>query len=199
MKTNLKQLMLLACFVLSFVACTTDSSDNPAKGIDARIVGDWFSDVSGMTYAKWNYGKTWQNTKFNADGTGSTRIYYMYEDDVIGCEKIDFTYTASANGVLTMTPTDREAMHANWQLVGDELGLGDGDDISLSFKKTTSDMAAKFDTWSKDNEMIDVPQPAIVSELLSQSVSPWSAIFITFKSCPVCICICLWTLYILFQ
>ena len=160
MKTNLKQLMLLACFMLSFVACTIDSGDNPAKGIDTRIVGNWFSDVSGMTYAKWNYGKTWQNTEFKADGTGSTRIYYTFEDDVIGCEKIDFTYTASANGVLTMNPKDREKMYANWQLVGDELTLGDGFDIDLKFKKTTSDMAAKFDTWSKDDEMIDVPQPA---------------------------------------
>ena len=159
MKTNLKQLMLLACFMLSFVACTNDSGDNPAKGIDTRIVGNWFSDVSGMTYAKWNYGKTWQNTEFKADGTGSTRIYYTFEDDAIGCEKIDFTYTASANGVLTMNPKDREKMYANWQLVGDELTLGDGD-IDLKFKKTTSDMAAKFDTWSKDDEMIDVPQPA---------------------------------------
>ncbi len=159
MKTNLKQLMLLACFMLSFVACTIDSGDNPAKGIDTRIVGNWFSDVSGMTYAKWNYGKTWQNTEFKADGTGSTRIYYIFEDDVIGCEKIDFTYTASANGVLTMNPKDREKMYANWQLMGDELTLGDGD-IDLKFKKTTSDMAAKFDTWSKDDEMIDVPQPA---------------------------------------
>lgn len=159
MKTNLKQLMLLACFMLSFVACTIDSGDNPAKGIDTRIVGNWFSDVSGMTYAKWNYGKTWQNTEFKADGTGSTRIYYTFEDDVIGCEKIDFTYTASANGVLTMNPKDREKMYANWQLVGDELTLGDGD-FDLKFKKTNSDMAAKFDTWSKDDEMIDVPQPA---------------------------------------
>ena len=160
MKKNLKQLMLLACIVLGFVACTDDSSDNPAKGIDARIVGSWYSDVSGMTYAKWNYGKTWQNTVFNDDGTGSTRIYYTIDDDAIGCEKIDFTYTASANGALTMTPKDRDVMTAKWLLAGDELNLGDGDNISLSFKKTTDDMAAKFDTWSKDEEMIDVPQPA---------------------------------------
>jgi hypothetical protein len=123
-------------------------------------VGSWFSDVSGMTYAKWNYGKTWQNTEFKADGTGSTRIYYLIGDKAVGCEKIDFTYTASADGVLTMNPTDRDVMTAKWQVAGDELRFGDGDDIDLSFKKTTSDMAAKFDTWSKDEEMIDVPQPA---------------------------------------
>ena len=34
------------------------------------------------------------------------------------------------------------------------------DGINLSFKKTTSDMTAKFDTWSKTDGMIDVPQPA---------------------------------------
>ena len=59
-----------------------------------------------------------------------------------------------------MTPSDRDVMTAKWQLVGDELRLGNGDDISLNFKKTTSEMAAKFDTWSKDKEMIEVPQPA---------------------------------------
>ena len=141
-------------------ACTSDNEDNPAPGVDGKIVGNWFSDVSGLTYAKWNYGKTWQNTEFKADGTGSTRIYYLIGDDAVGCEKIDFTYTASADGVLTMTPTDRDVMTAKWQVVGDELRLGDGDDIDLSFTKTTSDMTAKFDTWSKTEGMIDVPQPA---------------------------------------
>ena len=79
------------------------------------------------------------------------------DDKAIGCEKIDFTYKASADGVLTMTPTDRDVMTAQWQVVGDELRFGDGDDIDLSFKKTTSDMVAKFDTWSKTDGMIDVP------------------------------------------
>ena len=139
-----------------FTACS-ENDDNLAPGVDKMIVGNWFSDVSGMTYAKWNYGKTWQNTKFNADGTGSTRIYYTMDDKAIGCEKIDFTYKASADGVLTMTPTDRDVMTAQWQVVGDELRFGDGDDIDLSFKKTTSDMVAKFDTWSKTDGMIDVP------------------------------------------
>ena len=90
----------------------------------------------------------------------SVCIYYTYEDKAVGCEKIDFTYTASADGTLTMTPTDRDVMDAKWQIVGGELRLSDGDAISLSLKKTPDDMAAKFDTWSKDDEMIDVPQPA---------------------------------------
>ena len=87
------------------IACTSDNDDKLAPGVDKKIVGTWFSDVSGKTYAKWNYGKTWQNTEFKTDGTGSTRIYYTMDDNAIGCEKIDFTYTASADGVLTMTPT----------------------------------------------------------------------------------------------
>ena len=165
MKTKkylIKLAAILCCAMTMAVltACTSDNNDNPATGVDSKIVGNWYSDVSGMTYAKWNYGKTWHNTEFKADGTGSTRIYYTIDDDAIGCEKIDFTYMASTDGVLTMTPTDRGVMTAQWQMVGDELRLSDGKDIALSFKKTTSDMAAKFDTWSKTKVMIDVPQPA---------------------------------------
>ena len=150
MKTKkylMKVAAILCCAMTMAVltACTSDNNDNPATGVDGKIVGKWCSDVSGMTYAKWNYGKTWQNTEFKADGTGSTRIYYLVGDDAIGCEKIDFTYTASANGVLTMTPKDRDVMTGKWQMAGDELRIGNGD-INLSFKKTTSDMAAKFDT-----------------------------------------------------
>ena len=161
-KKYLMKLAAAVCCAMTMAvltACTSDNEDNPAPGVDGKIVGNWFSDVSGLTYAKWNYGKTWQNTEFKADGTGSTRIYYLVNDNAIGCEKIDFKYTASADGVLTMTSTDRDVITTKWQIVGNELRLGD-DDTSQSFKKTTSDMAAKFSTWSKTEGMIDVPQPA---------------------------------------
>ena len=36
---------------------------------------------------------------------------------------IDFTYTASADGKLVMTPKDRDVMTAKWQMVGDELRI----------------------------------------------------------------------------
>ena len=154
---------ILSCAMTMAVltACTNniDNPSDPIHGDDSGIVGNWFSDISGMTYAKWNYGKTWQNTEFKADGTGSTRVYYTLDDKAIGCEKIDFSYTASADGVLIMTPNDREAMTTKWQMAGDELRLGE-DEFSQSFKKTTSDMTAKFDTRSKTKDMIDVPQPA---------------------------------------
>ena len=144
-----------------FIACSEDdNSGGVVPGVDSRIVGNWCSKVTGMTYAKWNYGDAWQNTEFEADGTGSTRIYYTVENDAVGCEKIDFTYTASSTGDLVMTPKDREKMKAKWQVVGDELRLGDGESISLKFEKTPSAMANKFDTWSKDEEMYEVPKPA---------------------------------------
>ena len=162
MKKNLLTLAALCCAmaISVFTACTSENEDNPATDNGGTVVGNWCSDVSGKTYAKWNYGDTWQNTVFNDDGTGYTRIYYTYEDKAVGCEKIDFTYTASADGTLTMTPTDRDVMDAKWQIVGGELRLSDGDAISLSLKKTPDDMAAKFDTWSKSKEVIEVPQPA---------------------------------------
>ena len=142
-----------------FSACTSDNDDNPVTGVDGRIVGKWCSDVSGKTFAKWNYGETWQSTEFKADGTGSTRIYYTANDKAVASETIDFTYTASADGKLVMIPKDRDVMTAKWQMVGDELRIDGSDGISLTFKKTGSDMAAKFDTWSKE-DLIPVPQPS---------------------------------------
>ena len=102
---------ILGCVMaMAVLTACTDNSNNPATGNTSKIVGNWFSDVSGKTYSKWNYGKTWQNTVFNEDGTGYTRIYYTFEDKAIGREKIDFTYTAYADGALIMTPTDRDVL-----------------------------------------------------------------------------------------
>ena len=160
--TTLAAVLGVAMTMTVFTACTDneDNPVNPTPSVDSQIVGNWCSDVSGKTYAKWNYGKTWQHTEFKADGTGSTRIYYTFEDNAIGIEKIDFTYTATADGTLTMTPSDREAMTAKWQMAGDELHLAGDGDSSLSFTKTSSDMAAKFDRWSQQEEVFEVPQPA---------------------------------------
>ena len=151
--------LLMTMAVLT--ACTSDNDDNPVSGIDSRIVGKWCSDVSGKTFAKWNYGETWQSTEFKADGTGSTRIYYIANGKAVALEAIDFTYTASADGKLTMTHVegDRDVMTAHWHLMGEELRLDNGEDISLTFKNSTADMAAKFDQWNKD-DLIPVPQPS---------------------------------------
>ena len=142
-----------------FSACTSDNDDNPVTGVDGRIVGKWCSDVSGKTFAKWNYGETWQSTEFKADGTGSTSIYYTANDKAVACEMIDFTYTASADGKLVMTPKDRDVVTAKWQMVGDELRIDNGEEVSQTFKKIDGGMASKFDTWSK-GDLIPVPQPS---------------------------------------
>ncbi len=162
MKRELSKLATILCcaMITAVLTACSENDDYLAPGVDRKIVGNWYSDVSGMTYAKWNYGETWQSTEFKADGTGSTRIYYTANDKAVATETIDFTYTASADGNLMMTPTDRDVMTANWQIVGEELQLNNGDGISLSFKKTTGDMAAKFDTWSQTEKLIPVPQPA---------------------------------------
>ena len=158
---SIAALTAVVCCIMTmavFTACSTN--DMPTLGVNTKIVGNWYSDVSDMTYAKWNYGKTWQNTEFKADGTGSTRIYYTYKDKAIAIEQWDFSYTATADGVLTMVPTNRDVLTVNWQIVGSELHLSDGDDTSMDFKKTTGDMAAKLDEWRQTEEFIEVPHPA---------------------------------------
>ena len=162
MRKILMTLAAVLCCAMTMAvltACTSDNDDNSVAGVDGRIVGKWCADVSGKTFAKWNYGETWQSTEFKADGTGSTRIYYTANDKAFASETIEFTYTASADGTLMMTPKDRDVMTAKWQLASGELRL-DGGDISLTFRKTDGDMAAKFDTWSKTEDMIPVPQPS---------------------------------------
>lgn len=112
-------------------ACSSDNDDNPVTGVDGRIVGKWCADVSGKTFAKWNYGATWQVTELKADGTGTTDIYYTSKDKPIAREHHDFTYTAAETAALTE-------------------GL----------QKADATMAAKFDTWSQTEDLIPVPQPA---------------------------------------
>lgn len=132
-----KILMMLAavlcCWVTTAVltACSSDNDDNPATGVDGRIVGEWYADVSGKTYAKWNYGKCWQVTELKVDGTGSTDIYYLNDDEPVAREHNDFTYTAAEESTLTK-----------------------------GMQKADADMAEKFDKWSKTEDMIPVPQPA---------------------------------------
>ena len=50
--------MLLALMAIGLASCSEDSDNNSSSKTEGTIVGSWFSDVSGKTYAKWNYGKT---------------------------------------------------------------------------------------------------------------------------------------------
>ena len=131
MRKILMTLAAVLCCAMTMAvltACTSDNDDNPAGG---TMVGKWCGDVSGKTYAKWNYGETWQVTELKADGTGTTDIYYTNKDKPIAREHRDFTYTATEAATLTE-------------------GL----------QKADATMAAKFDAWDKTEEVIPVPQPA---------------------------------------
>ena len=176
-KTIMRLAAILGCAMMMAVmtACTSDNADDPATVDEGSIVGNWCSNISGKTYAKWNYGDTWRNTVFNDDGTGSTRIYYTLQDKVVGCEKIDFTYKAADDGTLVMTSTQRGAKDTKWKLVGNELRLGDetADETYLYFKPTPADMAAKFDKWSKADEIILVPQPAKYTVFVYGNAGGW--------------------------
>ena len=176
-KTFMRLAAILGCAMMMAVmtACTNDNADDPATVDEGSIVGNWCSNVSGKTYAKWNYGDTWRNTVFNDDGTGFTRIYYTLQDKVVGCEKIDFTYKAADDGTLVMTSTKRGAKDTKWKLVGNELRLGDeaADETYLYFKPTPADMAAKFDKWSKAEKVFDVPQPAKYTVFVYGNAGGW--------------------------
>lgn len=112
-------------------ACSSDNDDNPVTGVGGGMVGKWCADVSGKTFAKWNYGATWQVTELKADGTGTTDIYYTHDGKAIAREHREFTYTAAETAALTE-------------------GL----------QKADATMAAKFDTWSQTEDLIPVPQPS---------------------------------------
>ena len=125
---TLTAVLCCAMTMAVLTACTSDNDDNPAGG---GMVGKWCGNVSGKTYAKWNYGETWQVTELKADGTGTTDIYYTNKDKPIAREHRDFTYAAAEAAVLTE-------------------GL----------QKADATMAAKFDKWSQTEDLIPVPQPS---------------------------------------
>ena len=159
-----KYLMTLAaifCCAMTmavFTACS-DNDNNLAPGVDKKIVGDWFSDVSGATHAAWTFGKAWQQTEFNADGTGTTSIYYLNNDDAVGRERYSFTYTAK-EGVLTMDIAERNTKTTARYTVSDgKLTLTEGDH-QLVMQKMDDAKAKDFDAWNRKDNLVNVPQPA---------------------------------------
>ena len=142
---NLMQWVLAAtliCGTSVFTSCSSDNDDNPVpeSGASGELVGQWYSDVSGATYAAWTFGKAWQQTEFNADGTGTTSIYYLNNDDADIAERNTKTtarYTMS-DGKLTLTE-------------------GDG---QTAMQKMDDVKAKDFDAWSRKANLVNVPQPA---------------------------------------
>lgn len=161
---NLMQWVLAAtliCGTSVFTSCSSDNDDNPVpeSGASGKLVGQWYSDVSGATYAAWTYGKAWQQTEFNADGTGTTSIYYLNNDDAVGRERYSFTYTAR-EGVLTMDIAERNTKTtARYTMSDGKLTLTEGDH-QLAMQKMDDVKAKDFDAWSRKANLVNVPQPA---------------------------------------
>ena len=153
--------VVLICGASVFTSCASDNDDNPATkpGANSQLVGQWYSDVSGATYAAWTYGKAWQQTELKADGTGVTNIYYLNNDDAVGRERYSFTYTAT-DGVLTMDIAERNTKTTARYTVSDgKLTLTEGDH-QLAMQKMDDAKAKDFDAWSRKDNLVNVPQPA---------------------------------------
>ena len=161
---NLMQWVLAAtliCGTSVFNSCSSDNDDNhvPESGASGELVGQWYSDVSGDTYAAWTYGKAWQQTELKADGTGVTNIYYLNNDDAVGRERYSFTYTAT-EGVLTMDIAERNTKTTARYTVSDgKLTLTEGDH-QLAMQKMDNAKAKDFDAWNRKANLVNVPQPA---------------------------------------
>ena len=144
-----------------FTSCSSDNDDNssPKSGANSELVGQWYSDVSGATYAAWTYGKAWQQTELKSDGTGTTSIYYLNNDDAVGRERYSFTYTAT-DGVLTMNIAERNTKTTSRYTVSDgKLTLTEGDH-QLAMQKMDDAKAKDFDAWSRKDNLVNVPRPA---------------------------------------
>ena len=161
---NLMQWVLAAtliCGTSVFTSCSSDNDDTPVpeSGASGELVGQWYSDVSGATYAAWTFGKAWQQTEFNADGTGTTSIYYLNNDDAVGRERYSFTYTAK-EGVLTMDIAERNTKTtARYTMSDGKLTLTEGDG-QTAMQKMDDVKAKDFDAWSRKANLVNVPQPA---------------------------------------
>ena len=149
----------LICGTSVFNSCSSDNDDNHVGASDELVVGQWYSDVSGDTYAAWTYGKAWQQTELKADGTGVTNIYYLNNDDAVGRERYSFTYTAT-DGLLTMDIAERNTKTtARYAVSEGKLLLMEGEGQTV-MQKMDEAKAKDFDAWSRKDNLVNVPQPA---------------------------------------
>ena len=157
----LAAILVIICGTSVFTSCTSDNDDNPSpeSGANSELVGQWYSDVSGNTYAAWTYGKAWQQTELKADGTGVTNIYYLDGDVAMAREHYSFTYTAT-DGVLTMDIAERNTKTTARYTVSDgKLTMTEGDH-QLAMQKMDEAKAKDFDAWNRKDNLVNVPQPA---------------------------------------
>lgn len=161
--TTLAAVLCCAMTTALLTACTTDNDEKLTPAGNSKIVGKWYSDVSGMTEALWNYGKTWSLTEYKSDGTGTITTYYTDEDgDAVGVKNDTFNYVAYSNGTISMTWKGEQAKKTHWSVNGNELTITAEGEEGHTLKRLDAEMEAKFDKWSKTDkeDLIEVPQPA---------------------------------------
>jgi hypothetical protein len=95
------------------------------------------------------------------DGTGTTDIYYLLNDDIaIGRSRQTFRYSATADGRLTMTMDDSQATEtATWSLTDGRLTL-QTDDYRVTLQKADDATERRIVEWNADDDLISVPAPA---------------------------------------
>lgn len=157
----LAAILVIICGTSVFTSCTSDNDDNPSpeSGANGELVGQWYSDVSGDTYAAWTYGKAWQQTELKSDGTGVTNIYYLDGDVAVAREHYSFTYSAT-DGLLTMDIAERNTKTtARYGVSEGKLLLMEGEGQTV-MQKMDDAKAKDFDAWNRKENLVNVPQPA---------------------------------------
>ena len=160
-KATFRFLMVALPMLLGLTSCTSDNDDNPTPGSTAQITGRWTADVTGATETLWGDGKAMQMTELKSDGTGSTDIYYLLNEDIaVGRSHQTFRYTASADGQLTMTmDNNQQTATMTWSMADGRLTLKTTD-RELTMQKTDAATEKRISEWNADGDLIDVPAPA---------------------------------------
>ena len=134
-----------------------EDEDHPEEvGIDPAVVGSWQADLTGLTYALWNYGPALCLFQFNADGTGSSDVYYTIEGVPLARESQTFCFTAD-KGKLVMEMPDGTWTYG-YSVSGGKLTM-DLDGNVDTFEKVSEEMARKYEEWS-GMDLEKVPAPA---------------------------------------
>ena len=154
-------------------ACSNDD-DNATDSITTQITGRWTADVTGATPALWGNGKAVRMTELADDGTGSTDIYYLLNDDIaVGRSHQTFRYTLSDDGRLTMTmdgsqttetatwsKTDGRLMLKTGSSAVDGFAIDNGTNYELTLQKADAAAEKRISEWNADDDLISVPAPA---------------------------------------